>query len=54
MVVLTTSCAPDDVAGAYQSHANAYVAKPVNVEEFEQAVLSIGSFYLDTASRPRT
>ncbi|MFF4392197.1 hypothetical protein ACFY0G_36395 [Streptomyces sp. NPDC001552] len=53
-MVLTTSSAPDDVAGAYQSHVNAYVTKPVNLEEFEQAVQSIDSFYLDTASRPRT
>ncbi|WP_030722093.1 response regulator [Streptomyces sp. NRRL F-2580] len=52
VVVLTTSSAPDDVAGAYTSHANAYVTKPVNLEEFEQAVQSIDSFYLDTATRP--
>ncbi|MCX4776073.1 response regulator [Streptomyces sp. NBC_01264] len=53
VVVLTTSSAPDDVVGAYTSHANAYVTKPVNLEEFEQAVQSIDSFYLDTATRPR-
>ncbi|MEU2455358.1 response regulator [Streptomyces sp. NPDC012765] len=52
VVVLTTSSAPDDVAGAYTSHANAYVTKPVNLDEFEQAVQSIDSFYLDTATRP--
>ncbi|WP_413760539.1 response regulator [Streptomyces sp. MMBL 11-3] len=53
VVVLTTSTAPDDVTGAYSSHANAYVTKPVNLEEFEQAVQSIDAFYLDTATRPR-
>ncbi|KUL47459.1 response regulator [Streptomyces sp. A1499] len=53
VVVLTTSSAPDDVNGAYSSHANAYVTKPVNLEEFEQAVQSIDAFYLDTATRPR-
>ncbi|WP_435972077.1 response regulator [Streptomyces sp. Qhu_M48] len=51
VVVLTTSSAPDDVNGAYSSHANAYVTKPVNLEEFEQAVQSIDAFYLDTATR---
>ncbi|MFB6510389.1 response regulator [Streptomyces virginiae] len=51
VVVLTTSSAPDDVAGAYSSHANAYVTKPVNLEEFEAAVQSIDAFYLDTATR---
>ncbi|MFE5514818.1 response regulator [Streptomyces sp. NPDC056529] len=53
VVVLTTSTAPDDVTGAYSSHANAYVTKPVNLEEFERAVQSIDAFYLDTAARPR-
>ncbi|MEU3460387.1 response regulator [Streptomyces sp. NPDC006733] len=52
VVVLTTSTAPDDVTGAYTSHANAYVAKPVNLEEFERAVQSIDTFYLETAARP--
>ncbi|MGW1771313.1 response regulator [Streptomyces sp. NPDC002104] len=52
VVVLTTSTAPDDVEGAYTSHANAYVAKPVNLEEFERAVQSIDAFYLDTATHP--
>ncbi|MFG3281539.1 response regulator [Streptomyces sp. NPDC048111] len=52
VVVLTTSSAPDDVTDAYTSHANAYVTKPVNLEEFEQAVQSIDAFYLETATRP--
>ncbi|WP_411103048.1 response regulator [Streptomyces sp. cmx-4-9] len=52
VVVLTTSAAPEDVAGAYSSHANAYVTKPVNLDEFEKAVQSIDAFYLDTATRP--
>ncbi|MFC8967367.1 response regulator [Streptomyces sp. NPDC057094] len=51
VVVLTTSSAPDDVTGAYNSHANAYVTKPVNLVEFEQAVQSIDAFYLETATR---
>lgn len=52
VVVLTTSTAPGDVTDAYSSHANAYVTKPVNLDEFEQAVQSIDAFYLDTATRP--
>ncbi|MFE3995423.1 response regulator [Streptomyces goshikiensis] len=51
VVVLTTSSAPEDISGAYHSRANAYVTKPVNLEEFERAVQSIDSFYLDTAAR---
>ncbi|NED84398.1 response regulator, partial [Streptomyces sp. SID11233] len=46
VVVLTTSSAPDDVSGAYRQHANAYVTKPVNLDDFERAVQSIDAFYL--------
>lgn len=52
VVVLTTSAAPDDVATAYQRHANAYVTKPVNLDDFTRAVRSIESFYRETAVRP--
>ncbi|MFE6286265.1 response regulator [Streptomyces sp. NPDC057877] len=52
VVVLTTSAAPDDVSDAYRQHANAYVTKPVNLAEFEQAVHGIDTFYLDIAVQP--
>jgi CheY-like chemotaxis protein len=51
-VVLTTSAAPDDVTGAYEGHANAYVTKPVNLDDFIRAVRSIDAFFLDTATGP--
>ncbi|MEU6345878.1 response regulator [Streptomyces sp. NPDC046977] len=51
VVVLTTSAAPDDVTAAYRRHANAYVTKPVNLDDFERAVQSIDAFYLDTVTR---
>jgi CheY-like chemotaxis protein len=50
VVVLTTSSAPDDVSGAYRRHANAYITKPVNLDEFIHAVQSIDTFFLDTAT----
>ncbi len=52
VVVLTTSASPDDVTGAYQGHANAYVTKPVNLDDFIRSVQSIDAFFLDTATRP--
>ncbi|MFJ8825930.1 response regulator [Streptomyces sp. NPDC102467] len=51
VVVLTTSSAPNDVTGAYQQYANAYVTKPVNLDDFEHAVQSIDAFYLDTTTQ---
>lgn len=50
IVVLTTSAAPDDVEDAYRQHANAYVTKPVNLDDFMETVQSIDSFFLDTAT----
>ena len=51
-VVLTTSAAPDDVTCAYEGHANAYVTKPVNLDDFIRAVQSIDTFFFDTVTRP--
>jgi len=53
VVVLTTSGAPGDVTGAYQQHTNAYITKPVNLDDFIHAVQSIDAFFLDTATPPR-
>lgn len=53
IVVLTTSSAPDDIKAAYHQHANAYVTKPINLDDFVQAVHSIDTFFLDTAVPPR-
>ena len=52
VVVLTTSDAPADVRAAYQRHANAYITKPVNLDDFVRAVRSIDAFFLDTAVLP--
>jgi CheY-like chemotaxis protein len=51
VVVLTTSAAPDDVSAAYEGYANAYITKPVNLDDFVSAVQSIDTFFLDTAAR---
>ncbi|WP_328584535.1 response regulator [Streptomyces sp. NBC_00370] len=50
VVVLTTSAAPDDIEDAYRQHANAYVTKPVNLDEFIDSVQGIDAFFLDTAA----
>ncbi|WP_308012061.1 response regulator [Actinacidiphila acidipaludis] len=52
IVVLTTSSTPDDIAAAYSRHANAYVTKPVNLDDFLQAVRRIDEFFLEIASVP--
>jgi CheY-like chemotaxis protein len=50
VVVLTTSSAPDDITSTYREHANAYVTKPVNLDDFNRAVQGIDDFFLDTVT----
>ena len=45
VVVLTGSDAEEDVAGAYDLHANAYTKKPADVEEFTSAIRGIEEFW---------
>jgi len=52
VVVLTTSRAEEDVMSSYQLHANAYVTKPVDFEQFIDVTRRIESFFTDVASLP--
>ncbi|WP_182443984.1 response regulator [Streptacidiphilus sp. PB12-B1b] len=52
VVVLSTSSTPGDIETAYGRHANAYVTKPVALDDFMNAVHSIDAFFLRTVSTP--
>jgi CheY-like chemotaxis protein len=52
VVVLTTSAAEEDVARAYDSHANCYITKPVDLDRFLEVVHSIDSFWLSLVKLP--
>ncbi|MCK9895767.1 response regulator [Frankia sp. AgB32] len=54
VVILTTSDAPEDVAGSYELHANAYVCKPTDLDDFLATVQSIDDFYLGLVRLPPT
>ncbi|GAA0797030.1 response regulator [Spirilliplanes yamanashiensis] len=51
VVVFTTSDQPDDITASYLRHANAYVTKPMELDDFTAAVDSIHTFYGDLAVR---
>ncbi|MEV6794370.1 response regulator [Streptomyces sp. NPDC051320] len=53
IVVLTTSAAEEDILRSYQLHANAYVTKPVDLEQFLSAVRQIDHFFLTVVRLPR-
>ena len=52
VVVLTTSQAEQDIVRSYNLHANAYVTKPVDLEQFIQVVKSIEGFWLEIVKFP--
>ncbi len=52
VVVLTTSSAEEDILRSYKLHANAYVTKPVDVEQFIAAVRQIDEFFVTIVRLP--
>jgi CheY-like chemotaxis protein len=52
-VILTTSDAETDIKRSYQLHANCYLKKPVQLDEFEKLVKSINDFWLTTVKLPQ-
>lgn len=45
IVILTTSQAPADVRESYTLHANAYVTKPINLDDLIDVVSRINDFF---------
>jgi CheY-like chemotaxis protein len=52
VVILTSSTDEQDVLKAYGLHANCYVPKPVELEQFMEVVRSIEGFWLTIVSLP--
>jgi CheY-like chemotaxis protein len=45
-IMLTTSSNRKDINMAYENHANSYVTKPIDMNDFMKAVLKIEEFWL--------
>ena len=52
IVVLTTSSAEVDILKSYSLHANCYITKPVDLEQFVSVVKSIDDFWLTVVRLP--
>jgi CheY-like chemotaxis protein len=52
VVVLTTSQLDEDILRSYQLHANAYVTKPVDFEQFINVVRQIDDFFVSVVKLP--
>lgn len=45
VIILTTSSAPLDIQRAYQAHANSYLTKPTEADEFNKMVMALVEFW---------
>jgi CheY-like chemotaxis protein len=54
VVVLTTSDAEADILRSYELHANAYVTKPVDLQQFLGVVREIDNFFVSVVKLPRS
>ena len=53
VVVVTSSEAEEDIVRSYDLHANCYIKKPVNLDQFITVVQSIEQFWLTIVTLPR-
>lgn len=51
-VILTTSNAPKDLHDTYQLHANSFVTKPVDLDDYSQTLLNIVHYWFETVALP--
>lgn len=53
VIMLTTSSSETDINKSYNNHANCFVTKPVEVNDFLDAVTSIENFWLNIVQLPK-
>lgn len=52
VIMLTTSAFVNDINQAYDNNCNSYVKKPLDMQEFLEAILKIENFWLELCSLP--
>ena len=52
VVILTTSDAEQDILKSYELHANCYITKPVDLEQFSKVVQYIEEFWFSIVKLP--
>ncbi len=53
VVVLTISKAEEDILKSYNLHANCYIIKPIDLDQFNKIVRSIEDFWLSIVRLPK-
>ncbi|OHC04590.1 MAG: response regulator [Planctomycetes bacterium RIFCSPLOWO2_12_FULL_40_19] len=54
VIVLTTSSAEVDILHTYDNHGNAYITKPIDLDQFVKAIKAIEDFWFKIAMLPGT
>jgi len=54
VIMLTTSSAERDISLAYNHHANCYITKPVDVDDFMEAILKMEEFWINIVKLPNS
>ena len=52
VVILTTSEAEDDILKSYELHANCFITKPVDINQFIEVIKSIENFWFHVVKLP--
>ena len=52
VIVMTMSAEEEDILAAYFLHANCFITKPVDLQEFKKVLRSIEEFWLATVKLP--
>lgn len=52
VVILTASQAEEDIVRAYETHANCYLTKPIDLDQFYALVQAIKDFWLEIVILP--
>jgi two-component system, chemotaxis family, response regulator Rcp1 len=52
VVILTTSSAEQDILKTYELHANCYITKPVDLDQFSAVIKSIEQFWFTIVKLP--
>jgi CheY-like chemotaxis protein len=52
VIVMSTSCSEEDILTCYRLHANSYVVKSIDFDEFCRSIQSMIHFWFTTAALP--
>jgi len=52
VIMLTTSKADHDILDCYSRHANSYIAKPVDLDEFVNVIEAVENYWLKVVRLP--